>query len=100
MEVLLGIVLSLIFEGCAEVAGNRKLTPWIRYPAIALVSAFVLAVLGLVGFAGVVMIASGDSVFSICGGLLLLGLDVFLLLKGIKRLKTEAHRYRKHETEL
>ena len=83
MEFLIELLVSVVFEGIAEAAFSPKLTPWVRYPAIVLI----FGGLGLLGVAGIAMIVAGDSVFYICGGLLILWLDVFLILKGSQKIK-------------
>lgn len=46
MEILFEIIVELIVDGCIEVGKSRKVPPIIRYPLIALIAIFFLAVTG------------------------------------------------------
>ena len=88
MELLLEIIFDLIIEGSAEVAKNRKISKWIRYPAIVLISLFIIAVIGLLIFVGFALIFKGDRYVKLAG-LLFLIFDIVLIISAIKNIKKE-----------
>ncbi len=88
MELLLEIIFELIVEGSAEVAKNRKISKWIRYPIVVLISLFIIAIIGLLTFIGVALIFKGDR-YAKLGGILFLIFDTILIISAIKNIKKE-----------
>ena len=88
MELLFEIILDLIFEGSIEIIKSRKVSKWIRYPLIAILSIFIMAVIGLLGFVGITMIVSKD-IYAVLGGLLFILFDIILIVSGILTTKKE-----------
>lgn len=52
MEYLFEFILELVLEGCIEASKSSKIPKWIRYPLIAVISLFFIAVIGLIIFTG------------------------------------------------
>ena len=52
MELLFEFLGELLFEGLVEVIQNKKVSKWIRYPLLGLVSVFYLAIMGLLVMVG------------------------------------------------
>jgi len=88
MELLLEIIFELIVDGSEEVAKNRKISKWIRYPIVFLMSLFIIAVIGLLTFIGFALILKGD-IYAKLGGILFLIFDIFLIISAIKNIKKE-----------
>ncbi len=53
MEFLFELIFELIFEGSIEASSNRKLSKWIRYPLIVIISVFYLGLIALFIMLGV-----------------------------------------------
>lgn len=53
MDLILELLLELAVDGGIELSGNRKLSPWIRYPLIALVCLFFGAIIALLLYMGI-----------------------------------------------
>ncbi len=88
MELLLEIIFDLIVEGSAEVVKNRKISKWIRYPIVVLISLFIIAIMGLLAFIGFALIFKEDR-YAKLGGILFLILDIILMISAIKNIKKE-----------
>ncbi len=88
MELLLEVIFDLIVEGSAEVAKNRRISKWIRYPIVVLISLFIIAVIGLLTFMGFAIIFKGDR-YAKLAGILFLIFDIILIISAIKNIKKE-----------
>ncbi len=88
MELLLEVIFDLIVEGSAEVAKNRRISKWIRYPIVVLISLFIIAVIGLLTFMGFALIFKGDR-YAKLAGILFLIFDIILIISAIKNIKKE-----------
>ncbi len=88
MELLLEIIFELILEGSTEVAKNRKISKWIRYPIVVLISLFIIAIIGLLTIIGFILIFKGD-IYAKMGGMLFLIFDIILIVSAIKNIKKE-----------
>lgn len=53
MEDIIEFILELILEGSIELSSNKKLTKWIRYPLIFIISIFFLAIILLIFILGI-----------------------------------------------
>lgn len=78
MDVFMEIVLELLVEGGIEVASNKKISNWVRYPVTFLILLFYLIII-----LGIIMI--GILVFknSILGGLFIISIGLALLILSI-----------------
>ncbi len=88
MELLLEIIFELIVEGSAEVAKNRKISKWIRYPIAVLISLFIIAIIGLLTFIGFALIIKGY-IYAKLAGILFLIFDIILIISAVKNIKKE-----------
>ena len=88
MELLLEILFDLIVEGSVEVAKDRKISKWIRYPAVVLISLFIIAIIGLLTLIGFALILKGDR-YAKLAGILFLIFDIILIISAIKNIKKE-----------
>ncbi len=88
MELLFEIIFELIVEGSTEVAKNKKISKWIRYPIIAILSLFIISVIGLIAFVGIVALLKNDMNQKVAGILLLI-FDIVLIVSGIIYIKKE-----------
>ena len=88
MELLFEFIFDLIFEGSVEVAKSRKVSKWIRYPIIAILSLFMLLVIIVIGFVGIAMILSKES-YSTYIGLIFIVFDIILIISGTKKIIKE-----------
>ncbi|MBQ9659155.1 MAG: hypothetical protein IJV31_10420 [Clostridia bacterium] len=88
MELLLEFIFTLIFEGSIEVAKDRKISKWIRYPLIILLSVFFISVIGLIIYVSIGMILSKEH-YSPLGGILLLAFVIILIVSAIRSIKKE-----------
>ncbi len=75
MEFLFEFLLELALEGSIEVSKCRKIPKFIRYPLIAVLALFCLAVIGLVFVAGVLVLKENVLV-----GIFLISIGLFLLI--------------------
>ena len=94
MSAILEFIAELIFEGAIELAKNKKVSKWIRYPMIAIISVFYLTILGIVLFYGYKLIKH-----NIIGGLTILGIASFILILAIYALRKEAKETTEQEEE-
>ena len=83
MELLFEFLVDLFFEGSIEIAKNKKVSKWIRYPLMILISIFVLGIIFLIAFVGISLAIENDKM-GIYGGILFLSIDA-LLIFGIAR---------------
>ncbi len=88
MELLLEIIFELIVEGSAEVAKNKKISKWIRYPIVVLIFLFIITIIGLLTFIGFALIFKGDR-YAKLAGILFLIFDIILIISAIKNIKKE-----------
>jgi len=83
MEYIFEFVLELVLEGSIEVSQNKKIPKYVRYPLIAIVVLFFIAVIGLVFLAGVLSIKENIfiGIFFILIGLFMLIMSVIKFRK-------------------
>lgn len=88
MELLFEIIFELIVEGSTEVAKSQKVSKWIRYPIILLLSLFIIFIIGLIGYISIVSIFNNDLNHRLVGVILLI-FDIFLVVSSIIKIKSE-----------
>ena len=81
MELLFEFLIELIFEGSIEVAKNKKISKWIRYPLILIILLFIISVISLILFLGILLMIKEKTFIA---GILLILIDVILIILGIK----------------
>ncbi|MBO4323290.1 MAG: hypothetical protein J5836_01365 [Clostridia bacterium] len=79
MDFLFELIFTLIFYGAVDIAKNKKISKWIRYPVAAILTLFILGVFTAVGIAGVSIIADGK----IFLGIVVTALDLLLIVAAI-----------------
>ena len=88
VDFFFDFIFDFVFEGGIEISKNRKISKWIRFPVIAVMSLFIISVITLLGFLGTKIISGRES-YSICVGLILIAFDIVLILFGMKRIIKE-----------
>ena len=53
MDDLIELILELLLEGGIELSSNKKITKWIRYPLIFIISILFLLVVALIFYLGI-----------------------------------------------
>lgn len=81
MELLFEFLIELIFEGSIEVAKNKKISKLIRYPLILIILLFIISVISLILFLGILLMIKEKTFIA---GILLILIDVILIILGIK----------------
>lgn len=84
MEFVFEFISGLIFEGSIGLAENRKVSKWIRYPIIVIMSLFMISIIVLIGFVGIQIILSKESNSLYCG-LVLFAVDIMFIIFGMKK---------------
>lgn len=82
MEFLTQLLLELILEGSIEISTNRKVSKWIRYPLIVLISSFFIAIFGLILLVGILCYKENIYI-----SLFFIILSFVLLINGIIKFK-------------
>lgn len=88
MDLLIEFIFELIFDGSIELAKSQKISKWIRYPLIAILSFLILAIIFLMGFIAVALFLSYLA-YSFLGGLVLFAIDILLIISLIKNIIKE-----------
>ena len=86
MDFILEILFDLALESGAEVANNKKIKKWIRYPLVFLISLFILSVIFTLFIVGIIFILDKETTMKIAGILFII-FDIFLIISIIKKLK-------------
>ncbi len=56
MEYIFEFILELVFESSIEVSKNKKISKYIRYPFITIISLFFIFVIGLIFLTGILLL--------------------------------------------
>lgn len=78
MEFFLELVGELLLEGCLAVGSNKKNSKWVRYPLLAVVYLFYLAVTGMFIALTVMSLQRGETLLFLV--MLVLDCGIFALL--------------------
>lgn len=87
MELLFELIFDLLLEGSAEIAKDKKVSPWIRIPCLILVLAVAIIVLGGLGFVGIYMLIRHTDSTDIFMSIFCLMLDFILIISAIREYK-------------
>lgn len=80
-EFIIELILELIMDGSVSICKSKKVSKWIRYPLIFLVSLISL------GIVGIVLVTAFDVMDdSIIGGLAILAIAIFILVCMIREI--------------
>ena len=94
MDDLIEFLLDLVLEGSIELSPNKKVPKPIGYVLTSIVGLFFIAVLFLIFFCAVMILE--ESVFA---GILILGIGLFILIGGIKKVHKAYFEKKKKERE-
>ena len=86
MEIVFEFLFDLFIEGSFELSNNKKISPWIRYPAMVIITLFILGILGLIGLIAVLFYMRG-TVEDILIGIIFTILDLAIIIIGRYRFK-------------
>lgn len=82
MDLIFEIVFEILLEGSLEISSNKKISKWIRYPAIILlISFFSIIIFGLI-FVGIKSLNN-----NLVMGIFLIALGLFFLIGIIVNIK-------------
>lgn len=84
MDDLFEFIFEFLFELGGEISKDKKVSKWIRYPLIALITLIFLGVSGLLLVIGIGAIINGELI-----GLLFLALGLFFLIGGVLKFRKE-----------
>lgn len=86
MEIIFEVLVELVGEIVVECAKSKRLSKWIRYPLIALIVLFWVAVIGLMLFIGIKSYSTDRAISLICLGLaaIFILFSVIRLVKGVR----------------
>lgn len=84
MDDILEIIFELILDGSLEISKNKKVSKWIRYPAIALISLFFMAVIFILIYITLISIEE-NTLLSIFFG----ALTIFFIVMSYIKFKKE-----------
>jgi biotin transporter BioY len=91
IELLIEVAAELTAEGTVELSKNAKVPKWVRYLLIGLIVLFFIGVVGLIVFAGLLMLEE----YVLFGVILLVG-ALILLAVGIAKFR-KTYQTRKNE---
>ena len=86
MDFILEILFDLALESDVEVASNKKMKKWVRYPLLVLLSLFIIAVIGALLAAGIIFILDNDITMKVFGGIFIV-FDILLTISIIKKFR-------------
>lgn len=84
MDLLLEFILDLVLESSIEIAKDKKISKWIRYPVAFLLSLFIIAVLCIIFIVGIVFIMDEEINIKLAGALFIV-FDIILIISAIKK---------------
>jgi hypothetical protein len=82
MEFIFEVIVELILDGSIEMSKSSKVPNYIRYPLIAIISVFWIAVIGIIFLAGVISLR-----INIGLGLLLILIGLYTAVIGIVKFR-------------
>ena len=85
MDLLLEFIFELVLESSMEIAQDKKVNKWIRYPIAFLLSLFIISVLSIILFVGIMFLVDEEINIELAGVLFIV-FDVILIFSAIKKL--------------
>ena len=82
IEFIIEFILELIVDGGIELTKSKKVSKWIRYPIVGITLIITTGIFALLFFIGFGLLNE-----TIVGGLVILGLTIFLLILAIRKLR-------------
>lgn len=83
MEFIFELIIELLLEGATKVSSNNKISKWIRYPILFLLSFFYLAIILLIIFVGLLLFEE-----NILAAIFFIALGIFFLIFSVKKFKS------------
>lgn len=94
MEFLMELITELLLESSVEVAKSRRISKWIRYPAIVLLAVLYVAVVMVIALVGWIVMKEGSTAWLGIGFLLL---DILFVLYSSRKIRKEILARKKEE---
>ena len=86
MDLLLEFIFDLVLESSMEIAKDKQIHKWIRYPVAIFLSLFIIAVLGLILFVGIMFLMDEEINIKLAGGLFII-FDIILIISAIRKVR-------------
>ncbi len=87
MEFILEFIFDLVIESSMEIAKDKKIKKWIRYPLAFVLFLFIIAVIGTIFFVGIMFIFDEEINIKLAGILFII-FDIILIISAIKKINT------------
>lgn len=83
MEYIFEFILELVLDSGIKASKNKKISKWIRYPLIIIISLFFIGVIGLIFLAGILIFKTNKfaSIFLILIGVFMLIMSIIKFRK-------------------
>ena len=94
MEFILEFIFDLVLESSMEIAKDKKIKKWIRYPLAFVLFLFIIAVIGTIFFVGIMFIFDEEINIKLAGILFII-FDIILIISAIKKIMNEKNKYNK-----
>lgn len=85
MEFILEFIFDLVFESSMEIAKDKKIKKWIRYPLAFVLFLFIIAVIGTIFFVGIMFIFDEEINIKLAGILFII-FDIILIISAIEKI--------------
>lgn len=82
MDLLFELIAEIILEGSMEIASNRKISKWIRYPILGLLVLFFAVLIFGIILLGIILLDD-----NILAGIFMIALGIFFLVASIIKSK-------------
>ncbi len=86
IDFIIDFFITLFIENSDEIVKSKKVSRWIRYPLIILISLFAIIIVGLLLAIGIELLRN-PNLYSKLGGLLFIIIDVFLIISCSRDIK-------------
>lgn len=85
MEFILEFIFDLVFESSMEIAKDKKIKKWIRYPLAFVLFLFIIAVIGTIFFVGIMFIFDEEINIKLARILFII-FDIILIISAIEKI--------------
>ena len=87
MDLLLELIFDLIVDSSVEIAKDKKVKKWIRYPVAFLLFLFIIAAIGTILFVGIVFLTDSEVNIKFAG-MIFIVFDIVLIFSAIKKIRS------------
>ena len=94
MDLLLEFIFELVLESSIEIAKDKKVNKWIRYPVALFLSLFIIAFICVLLYVGIMFFIDEEINIRLAGILFIL-FDIILIISAIRKIKNEKKNYNK-----